>query len=172
MQLAKTVNLLPALNYAFKTIGRSDKQKMNGGAINSGKTSYRFENLIGLISFGTFAPALVGLAFRDVHGLPGILVFSLGLSMTVAPLTAAILADADESNAGIASGVNNAVARVAGLLAIAALGAVVAASFASSLDDALAGQRLSPAAERVARTALPRSDEGAAQRDMGLERLA
>jgi hypothetical protein len=34
-----------------------------------------FRNLIGLISFGTFAPALVGLAFRDVHGLPGILVF-------------------------------------------------------------------------------------------------
>ncbi len=34
-----------------------------------------YRNLIGLISFGTFAPALVGLAFRDVHGLPGILVF-------------------------------------------------------------------------------------------------
>jgi EmrB/QacA subfamily drug resistance transporter len=61
--------------------------------------------------------------FADV--LPGILVFSLGLSITVAPLTAAILADADEHNAGIASGVNNAVARVAGLLATAAIGVVV-----------------------------------------------
>jgi EmrB/QacA subfamily drug resistance transporter len=57
--------------------------------------------------------------------LPGVLVFSLGLSIAVAPLTAAILADADEHNAGIASGVNNAVARVAGLLATAAIGAVV-----------------------------------------------
>jgi predicted MFS family arabinose efflux permease len=57
--------------------------------------------------------------------LPGIVVFSLGLTITVAPLTAAILADADEHNAGIASGVNNAVARVAGLLATAAIGAVV-----------------------------------------------
>jgi EmrB/QacA subfamily drug resistance transporter len=57
--------------------------------------------------------------------LPGTVVFSLGLAITVAPLTAAILADADEHNAGIASGVNNAVARVAGLLATAAIGAVV-----------------------------------------------
>jgi hypothetical protein len=57
--------------------------------------------------------------------LPGVVVFSLGLSMTVAPLTAAILADADEHNAGIASGVNNAVARVAGLLATASVGALI-----------------------------------------------
>ena len=63
--------------------------------------------------------------------LPGLLVFALGLSMTVAPLTATVLADADENNAGIASGVNNAIARVASLVAIAAVGALVAASFGS-----------------------------------------
>ncbi|HEX2084480.1 MAG TPA: DHA2 family efflux MFS transporter permease subunit [Solirubrobacteraceae bacterium] len=57
--------------------------------------------------------------------LPGVVVFALGLSITVAPLTAAILADADEQNAGIASGVNNAVARVASLLAVAGIGAVI-----------------------------------------------
>ncbi len=78
--------------------------------------------------------------------LPGLLVFSLGLAMTVAPLTATVLADADESNAGIASGINNATARVAGLLAIAALGAVVAGTFTSSIDNALAGVPLTPAA--------------------------
>jgi EmrB/QacA subfamily drug resistance transporter len=54
--------------------------------------------------------------------LPAILVFSLGLSMTVAPLTATVLADADDRNAGIASGVNNAIARVAGLLGVALVG--------------------------------------------------
>jgi EmrB/QacA subfamily drug resistance transporter len=59
---------------------------------------------------------------RDV--LPGTTIFALGLAIVVAPLTAAILADADESTAGIASGVNNAVARVAGLLATAAVGTV------------------------------------------------
>ena len=72
--------------------------------------------------------------------LPGLLLFALGLSMTVAPLTSTVLADADDSNAGIASGVNNAIARVAGLVAIAAVGAVVAASFGSRLDDELGSQ--------------------------------
>jgi EmrB/QacA subfamily drug resistance transporter len=56
---------------------------------------------------------------------PPVLVFSLGLTMTVAPLTATVLADADEHNAGIASGVNNAIARMAGLIAVAALGIIV-----------------------------------------------
>ena len=45
--------------------------------------------------------------------LPPLLLFSVGLSATVAPLTATVLSDADESNAGIASGINNAVARIA-----------------------------------------------------------
>ncbi len=58
--------------------------------------------------------------------LPVLLVFSVGLSMIVAPLTATVLADAGEHDAGIASGVNNAVARVAGLLGIAVVGAAVA----------------------------------------------
>jgi EmrB/QacA subfamily drug resistance transporter len=77
--------------------------------------------------------------------LPGLVVFSVGLAMTVAPLTATVLADADDSNAGIASGVNNAIARVAGLVAIAAVGAVVAASFESKLDDELGAQTNRPA---------------------------
>ena len=58
--------------------------------------------------------------------LPALVVFSLGLAMTVAPLTATVLADADESDAGIASAINNAIARVAGLIGISAIGAVVA----------------------------------------------
>jgi hypothetical protein len=62
--------------------------------------------------------------------LPALLLFSLGLSMTVAPLTATVLADADERDAGIASAVNNAVARVAGLIGISAMGVVVASTLA------------------------------------------
>ncbi|NYF10992.1 EmrB/QacA subfamily drug resistance transporter [Leifsonia sp. AK011] len=61
--------------------------------------------------------------FTDV--LPGVLVFSLGISMTVAPLTAAILGDVPSSEAGIGSAVNNAVARVAGLIGIAMIGVVI-----------------------------------------------
>ena len=58
--------------------------------------------------------------------LPALLVFSLGLALTVAPLTATVLADADESDAGIASAINNAVARVAGLIGVSVVGVVVA----------------------------------------------
>jgi EmrB/QacA subfamily drug resistance transporter len=57
--------------------------------------------------------------------LPGLLVFALGLSMTVAPLTAAVLADVGEGRAGIASAINNAVARIAGLIMIAFVGVIV-----------------------------------------------
>jgi hypothetical protein len=84
--------------------------------------------------------------------LPALLVFSLGLSMTVAPLTAAVLAGA-EKEAGIASGVNNAIARVAGLLGTAAVGAAVAQSFGSALDQRLAGKGLGEAARAAVRLA-------------------
>jgi EmrB/QacA subfamily drug resistance transporter len=68
--------------------------------------------------------------------LPAILVFGLGLSVTVAPLTAAILGDVPKDQAGIASAINNAVARVAGLLAIAGVGAIVALQFSHALRSA------------------------------------
>ena len=60
--------------------------------------------------------------------LPALLLFSLGLSMTVAPLTATVLADADETDAGIASAINNAIARVAGLVGVSVVGVVVAST--------------------------------------------
>jgi EmrB/QacA subfamily drug resistance transporter len=69
--------------------------------------------------------------------LPALLIFSLGLAMTVAPLTATVLADADDNNAGIASAVNNAIARVASLIAIAGIGALVAAYYGDRLETEL-----------------------------------
>jgi EmrB/QacA subfamily drug resistance transporter len=90
---------------------------------------------------------------------PALVVFAIGLSATVAPLTATVLADADEHNAGIASGVNNAIARVAGLIAVAALGAMVASQFASAIDARLAGRTLSPAAAQVVAEAKTRTLE-------------
>jgi EmrB/QacA subfamily drug resistance transporter len=84
--------------------------------------------------------------------LPALLVFSLGLAMTVAPLTAAVLAGA-EHEAGIASGVNNAVARVAGLLGTAAVGAAISAAFATSLDSRLSRTALGAGARELVREA-------------------
>jgi EmrB/QacA subfamily drug resistance transporter len=73
--------------------------------------------------------------FVDV--LPPVSLFGLGLSFTVAPLTATVLAAAPDRHAGIASGVNNAVARVAGLLAIAVLPLVVGLDGAAYAHPAL-----------------------------------
>lgn len=57
--------------------------------------------------------------------LPGLLVFGVGMTLTVSPLTSAILGSIDTSRSGIASAVNNAVSRVAGLIVIAMLAAIV-----------------------------------------------
>jgi EmrB/QacA subfamily drug resistance transporter len=105
---------------------------------------------------------LLGFARLDEHAdyltgvLPAGLVFGLGLAMTVAPLTATVLEAADRSYAGIASGVNNAVARVASLLAIAAVGAVVAAQLHAGLDGRAAVAARDPAAGAYLRDARER----------------
>jgi EmrB/QacA subfamily drug resistance transporter len=104
---------------------------MGGGPLIAGA------GMVMLLTFGAHVSYLTEV-------LPGILVFSLGLSITVAPLTAAILAGIDQTDAGIGSAVNNAVARVAGLIATVAIGAVVALQFGSALDHHLASQRLTP----------------------------
>ena len=64
--------------------------------------------------------------------LPGIVVFGLGLSLTVAPLTATVLGAVSDDHAGVASGVNNAVARTGSLLAVAAV--PIIAGFAPGVD--------------------------------------
>jgi EmrB/QacA subfamily drug resistance transporter len=71
--------------------------------------------------------------------LPAILIFGLGLSATVAPLTATVLDSVEERHVGIASGVNNGISRVAGLLAIAVLGAVISAKFDASVSRDVTG---------------------------------
>jgi EmrB/QacA subfamily drug resistance transporter len=79
------------------------------------------------LAVGPFAMAVAVLLLSRVgpgapyatRVLPGVLLFGLGLATTVAPLTTAVLAAAPDRHAGLASGVNNAVARTAGLLAVA-----------------------------------------------------
>src|SRR5947209_11239707 len=93
---------------------------MGGGPIVAGL------GLLLLTRIGAHAPYVTTV-------LPGVLVFGLGLAATVAPLTATVLSSVEPGHSGLASGVNNAVARIAGLLAIAALGAIVSSAFAARL---------------------------------------
>ncbi|HXD64475.1 MAG TPA: MFS transporter, partial [Solirubrobacteraceae bacterium] len=113
--------------------------------------------------FLTAGPILVagGFALMERYGttvsfltevLPALLVFSFGLSLTVAPLTATVLADASEMDAGIASAVNNAVARTGSLVAVAAVGAVVASFYGAKLNHRV-GHHLPASSQAAVRDA-------------------
>jgi EmrB/QacA subfamily drug resistance transporter len=103
---------------------------------------------------------------------PAIFMLGVGMGITVAPLTTAVMGSAPAESSGTASGINNAVARTAGVLAVAILGAVALVSFSSSLDARTAyldlsdsqGTELHAEASKLADAAPPAdlSDEAAA----------
>jgi EmrB/QacA subfamily drug resistance transporter len=76
---------------------------------------------------------------------PGILVIGVGMGITVAPLTTSVISAADPRHVGTASGINNAVSRIAGLLAIAALTVVLAAIYGTSITRSLETMHATPA---------------------------
>jgi MFS family permease len=88
---------------------------------------------IGLLLFSTVDRSSTYLA----NVLPAVLFMGLGMAITVAPLTAAVLADIDDEFTGIGSGINNAMSRFAGLLAVAALPALAGVTAGASLEEGL-----------------------------------
>jgi EmrB/QacA subfamily drug resistance transporter len=75
---------------------------------------------------------------------PPVVVLGIGLAITVAPLTTAVMDSVPSNDAGVASGVNNAVSRIAALLAVAVYGLVLSAGFNHTLNHSLAQMQLSP----------------------------
>jgi EmrB/QacA subfamily drug resistance transporter len=97
--------------------------------------------MIAAFGFALFAiPGIGGSYWQNFF--PAIMVLGLGMAVSVAPLTTAVMNSAAENRVGIASGVNNAIARAAGLLAIAALGIVMIHRFEHTLDRQLANTLL------------------------------
>jgi EmrB/QacA subfamily drug resistance transporter len=104
--------------------------------------------LTAAVGFALLALPATGASYWRAF-FPGITVLGVGMGLTVAPLTSAVMGALEPRHAGVASGINNAVARTAGLLAIAALGLLLLLRFAHALDSQLAALALPPATMEV-----------------------
>jgi EmrB/QacA subfamily drug resistance transporter len=99
--------------------------------------------LIDTLGFILFAVPSIGGSYWKTF-FPAVVVLGFGITVTVAPLTTVVMNSVDQDRVGTASGINNAVARVAGVLAIAVLGVVMVTAFGSHLDQSLAHISLPP----------------------------
>ena len=99
--------------------------------------------LIAAAGFVLFAVQSVGGNYWTTF-FPAFVVLGLGMAVHVAPLTTVVMSSVQSDRTGTASGINNAVARVAGVLAIAILGNVMVQAFGHKLQSSLAGLHFAP----------------------------
>jgi EmrB/QacA subfamily drug resistance transporter len=104
--------------------------------------------LIAALGFGLFILPGVSAGYWQ-NFFPAVVVLGAGMTVTVAPLTTTVMNSATQNHVGTASGVNNAVARGAGLLAIAVLGIVMVHSFDHAMDRRLAGGNVPPVEQQL-----------------------
>ena len=99
--------------------------------------------LVAAFGFFLFALPSVGGGYWSTF-FPAFVVLGLGMAVSVAPLTTVVMSSVSQDRVGAASGINNAVARVAGVLAIAVFGIVIVKAFSSHLNQSLANLTIPP----------------------------
>jgi predicted MFS family arabinose efflux permease len=144
-----TLNLIQVQGYSATAAGAAflpfvlimfSLSRWSGGLVDrlGARVPLTVGPLIAALGFAMFAIPGVGVSYW-ISFFPAVVVLGLGMAISVAPLTTTVMSSVSEEQAGVASGINNAVARTAGLLAIAVFGVLLLQTFSRNFQHRLAG---------------------------------
>ena len=120
---------------------------------------------IAAVGFALFALPGIGGSYWTTF-FPAMVVLAIGMTISVAPLTTVVMGAVDQRHAGTASGINNAIARIAGMLAVALFGALAVGVFGKALDASLDGLQLAPVLRDAVQAQIPKLAEAAVPPDV------
>jgi EmrB/QacA subfamily drug resistance transporter len=120
---------------------------------------------IAAAGFALFALPGIGGSYWATF-FPAMVVLAIGMTISVAPLTTVVMGAVDQRHAGTASGINNAVARIAGMLAVALFGALAVGVFGTALDASLNELQLAPTLRDAVHAQIPKLAEAAVPPDV------